>query len=331
MATIADIASALGLNKTTVSKALNNSSDIRRETRERVLAEADRIGYIKHKQKNAARNEWIGVICPEVTSYYYAQVVTCLSARLQEKGYGALVALSAFSPETEKRLLAHLVGLNVAGIVIITEQTNLSPVIRATPGAARIPIVIMGLNYEAVDHDVVSIDEKRGVQAVVEHLRAQGHQRIAFLGDRLVNNRLLYLEKSLKEAGLALPEERVVLLDQRNEACGYEGMRRLLALKERPTAVFAGYDAIALGAYRACAEAKLRVPEDVALVGFDDSDFCRYLPRSMSSVNCDVAAECRVAAAILLGKIKDPQPQSIQTAAIVPKLIPRESSLRARP
>ena len=92
MATLMDIARALDLNKTTVSKALNDSSDISRETKNRVLAEAERIGYVKHKLKKGLQNQSgvIGIICPEVVSYYYAQIVTSLSSCLRNKGYDTL-------------------------------------------------------------------------------------------------------------------------------------------------------------------------------------------------------------------------------------------------
>jgi len=126
-----------------------------------------------------------------------------------------------------------------------------------------------------------------------------------------------------------LCEEHMVLSDSRNEECGYNGMCHLLSLKERPTAVFAAYDTIALGAYRALTVNGLCVPEDVSLVSIDDSDFCRYLPQSLTSVNYDVAAECRVAVAILLNRIKEQDSLSVQSAAIIPRLIIRESSCNA--
>lgn len=329
--TLLDIANRLGLNKTTVSKALNNSSDISRETRERVLAEADRIGYVKHLRKRAAQREssLIGIVCPEVTSHYYSQAVTFLNARLQEKNYHMILALSDFSPEVEKMQLAQFVQMNVAGIIAITEQVDLSPAIHSIPGANAIPMVIMGLNYESRDIDVVSIDEKSGVREVVEHLIERGHRRIGFVGDQFVSPRLEALRNCLAANGIPLPEEYVALSDKRNEECGYEAIQQLLRLSERPTAVFAGYDSIALGAYRALSEAGVRIPEDIALVGVDDSDFCRYLPCSMTSVNYDIAAECRVATAILLGRIRNREQKFVQTAAIVPRLAIRESTASA--
>ena len=113
---------------------------------------------------------------------------------------------------------------------------------------------------------------------------------------------------------------------KRNEECGYEGMRKLMTLKTPPTAVLNGYDRIALGAYRAASEMNLRVSEDVALAGFDDADFCRYLPQKLTSVNYDVVAECRVASAILLNRIRESDAQFTQTVAITPRLIAREST-----
>ena len=329
MATLTDIAQALGLNKTTVSKALNDSSDISPETKARVQMEANRIGYIKHKLKKRPNRQvnLIGIICPEVVSHYYAQVVTHLSANIHKKGYGTIFLLSEFSPAMETVSLTQLVNLNVAGIVFITEQTDVCSIISSVPGASDIPTIIMGLNYMSKDHDVVSVDEAYGIVALVDHLVERGHRHIAFLGDNLVSNRLNYFRRAMASKGLRLPEEYICLSDKRNEVCGYEGMRQLMTLRSPPTAVFSGYDRIALGAYRAATEMNLRVPEDVALAGFDDADLCSYLPKTMTSVNCDVEAGCRVATAILMSRICEGDSTFTQTVAITPRLIVKESTL----
>ncbi len=328
MATLADIAAALNLNKTTVSKALNDSSDISRATKQRVLEEAERVGYTKHKRKKAPveRRNLVGIICPEIVSGYYARIATHLQAHLRKKGFQALLALSAFSPELEKEQLAFLTQLNPSGIIVVTEQRDISNSIHDIPGAQSIPTVVMGLNYASREYDVVSVDETYGIRALVEHLAKQGHRRIAFIGDALAQSRLHALRQALAQKDIALPEEYVATPDVRNEPCGYEGMKRLLALKTPPTAVVAGYDTIALGAYRAIAEAGLRVPEDIALTGFDDADFCPFLPCALTSVDCDVAAQCRVAVAILSSKILQNGETFTQSVAITPRLMARESS-----
>ncbi len=328
MATLADIAAALNLNKTTVSKALNDSSDISRATKQRVLEEAERVGYTKHKRKKVPveRRNLVGIICPEIVSGYYARIATHLQAHLRKKGFQALLALSAFSPELEKEQLAFLTQLNPSGIIVVTEQRDISNSIHDIPGAQSIPAVVMGLNYASREYDVVSVDETYGIRALVEHLAKQGHRRIAFIGDALAQSRLHALRQALAQKDIALPEEYVATPDVRNEPCGYEGMKRLLALKTPPTAVVAGYDTIALGAYRAIAEAGLRVPEDIALTGFDDADFCPFLPCALTSVDCDVAAQCRVAVAILSSKILQNGETFTQSVAITPRLMARESS-----
>ena len=174
MATLADIAAALNLNKTTVSKALNDSSDISRATKQRVLEEAERVGYTKHKRKKVPveRRNLVGIICPEIVSGYYARIATHLQAHLRKKGFQALLALSAFSPELEKEQLAFLTQLNPSGIIVVTEQRDISNSIHDIPGAQSIPTVVMGLNYASREYDVVSVDETYGIRALVEHRQA---------------------------------------------------------------------------------------------------------------------------------------------------------------
>lgn len=103
-------------------------------------------------------------------------------------------------------------------------------------------------------------------------------------------------------------------------------MTRLLESKIKPTAVVAGYDSIALGAYRALSEHGLSIPEHFALVSFDDASFCRYLPCTITTVNYDANAESRVAAAILLSRIENSGTDFTQAVAIIPKLMVREST-----
>lgn len=326
MARLSDIAQTLGISKTTVSKALNNSTDISAETRARVFAEAERLGYSTRKSRIRPHEKIVGVVCPEVTSRYYSQIVTSLNNNLLKKGYNTLLTLSAFSPEAERKQIEQLVSLKVAGIVVVTEQEDISPTLSKIAVISKIPVVVMGLNYESKINDVVSVDDAFGVCTLVEQLIANGYTEFGFIGDRLVQNRLIQLKRCLKDHGMELPENYVVTLDERNEDCGYHAMQQLLASPSRPQVIIAGYDLIALGAYRALTEAGLRVPEDMALAGFDNADFCAFLPSSLTSIDCDVPAQCRVATAILVSRIESDEPSFTQNVAIIPHLIEREST-----
>lgn len=320
--TLLDIANNLNLNKTTVSKALNHSSDISQETLQRVQEEARRLGYVKTLRRTQNRSTIVGVICPDAESPHYSRMINSLARHLREKGYGMILMLSFYSEEMELTLLDQLQQINVAGIILITEQTGetLENRIISTP------MVIIGLNFESDEYDVVSIDERRGIRAIVEHLINQGRRRIAFIGNEMVNQRLKFLREYLHANSVNLPDKYVILDNQSSAQCGYEGVRKLLSLPERPTAIVAGYDLIALGAYRALAEMNIQVPQEISLIGFDDAVYCRYLPTSMSSVNYDIDTECDVAVAVLLGRMQAGDDRGIQAIAIIPKLQIRESS-----
>lgn len=329
MATLNDIAANLGLNKTTVSKALNGSTDISASTRERVIAEARKIGYVKvnRSKKQNARKQTVGIVCPEITSFYYASLVTELTELLHSKGYKTIVMLSSFSAESEKECLAELISLNVCGIVFVTEEGDIAPIIHSQSDVSDFPpLVVIGLNCTSREFDTVSVDEDYAIQLITDYLISLGHRSFAFIGDNLVGKRLEYLRKRLENKGIALRPDQIILSDKRNEECGYECMNRLLGKKELPTAVVAGYDTIALGAIRALSEHGMSVPEQMSLVSFDDADFSRFLPLSITTVSYDAAAESKVAVAILLSRIHDGNSTFKQTAAIIPKLIVREST-----
>lgn len=330
MATLSDIAALVGVNKTTVSKALRGSSDISRETRQRVQTAAAQLGYAAAPRKVSAPARLVGVLCPEVTSYYYSRIVTALNEFLMEQSFATVLMLTDFSHRREEELIDQLAKLDVAGAICITEHPNIGDILAAQTRGRAMPTVVMGLNYEALDHDAVSVNERLGIRQAVERLILLKHRRIAFIGDELENERLRYLREALSAKGLSLPDEYISISPKRFEARGYEGMKALLKLAVPPTAVVAGYDAVALGAYRAICEAGLSVPGDLSLVGFDDADFCGFLPISLTSINSNAADMCRIVTKILLKKIREPEYRIVQTVAVQPEFIARESIGPAR-
>jgi DNA-binding LacI/PurR family transcriptional regulator len=322
-----DIARMAGVNKSTVSKALRGSSDINPETGERIREVARQMGYVHKSTHKAAPNQMIGIICPEVISGYYARIITTLTNHLLKHEYLALTALSDFSQHREEQILTQFAHMQVSGIMYITEQSNAGDILAKTfAGHSAIPLVIIGLNYEDQKHDVISVDERLGIRRIVEHLIDLGHTRIAFIGDILVQQRLRYFQDCLKHHDI-VPDSRYIAIGaERHEQGGYLRMQHLLALPEPPTAVVAGYDAMALGAMRALKEAGKRVPEDISLTGFDDSSLCKYLPTALTTVNCNIEEMSRIAAAILLKNIRDPSYHVVQTVAIQPDFMVREST-----
>ena len=322
-----DIASKLGLNKTTVSKALRGSSDISEKTRASVLKAALELGYDKAKPIKVEQFERkkVAILCPEIVEYYYSKITTSLYEQLWEAGYDPSVYITGFSAERESTLLAQAVEFKAVGVVLLTEHADVTEAARKALGKEQIALVVIGLNYEAGVYDVISVDEKYGIEKAVSHLLALKRRHFAFIGDKYGEKRLLFLKNALQAAGFALSRE-FTSPNLRHEVCGYVGMAELLKSGERPDVIFAEYDAIAVGAFRAMCEADIRVPEDIALLGFDNVPYCEYLPVTLSSIDNHIEEMCNIALAILKKKIVDPDFKVVQTVAITPEYIIREST-----
>lgn len=328
MVTQNDIALVAGVNKSTVSKALRGSSDISKDTSKRILEIAEQLGYSHKSARKTMPNKIIGIMCPEVVSEYYARIVTTLTEHLMKHGYFALTALSDFAESQEEQIIMQFGHMQMSGIICITEQSSIGDILnKVFAKYPPIPTIIIGLNYEDQKHDVISVDERLGMRRIAEHLLSLGHERIAFIGDMLVQQRLGFLQDCLNTHGIALDPQYIAIGSERYEQGGYLRMKQLLSLPQTPTAVVAGYDALALGAYRAIKESGRSVPEDISLTGFDDSSLCAFLPTALTTVNCNIEEMSRIAATILLKNIRDLSYHVVQTVAIQPNFVVRESTL----
>ena len=323
MPTLQEIADLAGVNKTTVSKALRNSGDINRETARRIHEIASQLKYPVYKRQRQPSR--IGILCPEVTSHYYSTMTTALYEAFIEANYRPFLMLTEFSRENEDKYLRMLMEDRLAGIVCITESPDIGLSVNG-PVLEDTPIIVIGMNYQAANYDALSVDERVGIRAAVEHLVSLGHERIAFVGGLYGMQRMRFLEDALRLNKLTLPAEYVAVSELRDEINGYKQMKQLLGCDPLPTAVVAEYDLVALGAMRALFEAGLSVPGDISLVGFDNVEMGRYLPVSLTSIDCNVRDMCKIATSILLSKIHNAEYRTIQTVAVKPTLVVREST-----
>jgi DNA-binding LacI/PurR family transcriptional regulator len=216
--------------------------------------------------------------------------------------------------------------MNMAGIICITEQAFLSPLIRETIALNSIPILQIAMNQRSAGHDNICVDENAGITMIINHLIQLGHREIAFLGERYAERRMQYFKNAMKDHGLN--DSTVLITQTRHWQAGYELADQLLTKykKQKITAVVAEYDDIALGAMRRFKEAGFRVPDDLSIVGFDDANYCRYLPIALTTVESHIDEMCEIALDILYKKIQNPQYRVVQNISIVPDLIYREST-----
>jgi DNA-binding LacI/PurR family transcriptional regulator len=189
-----------------------------------------------------------------------------------------------------------------------------------------IPILQIAMNQRAVKHDNICIDEHAGLIMIINHLTQLGHKNIVFFGERYAERRLQYFREAMREHGLC--DAFVFITQTRHWQAGYELAEELLVKQKKisATAIVAEYDDIALGAIRRLKEAGLEVPGDFSVVGFDDANYGRYLPVSLTTVESHIEEMCGIAFETLSKKIENPRYKVIQSISIVPDLICREST-----
>ena len=174
--------------------------------------------------------------------------------------------------------------------------------------------------------DQINLNDRSGMEQVVNHLAALGHTRIGFIGERLCVGRLNNLISLLKERSPDICDSHVKIGEMRFEAGGYEQMMLLLEEPDLPTAVIAGYDQMAFGALKAVWEAGLDVPEDFSLVGFDNVAQDEYLPRKLTSVANHVNSMAQIATQLLFNRIDYAGETVTQTVFLHPTLMVRETT-----
>ncbi|SHL02900.1 LacI family DNA-binding transcriptional regulator [Rhodothermus profundi] len=290
--TIRDVARAAGVSISTVSLVLNNKGHVSEATRRRVLKAARELGYVPSRAArdlSLKRTGNIGFVLRDdhftrsEPFYTYIFLGTEFEARL----HNLYVLLTTIPRDYQPRVHTprFLRERNVDGLLV---AGKVSDTFLQEVRAMKLPTVL--IDYEAEGFPAVVIDNQGGARVAVEHLLQQGHRRIAFVGADLqhpsIANRLEGYRGALVRTGQT-PDPALVLVDEEAEPTRATGQRlgqRLLELKTRPTAAFCANDALALGVMETLLQAGLRIPEDVALVGFDDVQGATQAPVPLTSV-----------------------------------------------
>jgi DNA-binding LacI/PurR family transcriptional regulator len=330
MARLKDIASLTGVNVSTVSKALRGKDDINPETRQRIVDAAKSLKYSTRKNEPVAASATIGVICPEIRSGYYAQIITALESQLRRHGFGMLLGLTDFVYAREVALLEQFRKQSVSGIVCVTEHEKIEYDLRTFRTVYDMPVVVVATVIAIEDFDYVKVNDELSVRLAVNHLHELGHTLVGFVGDSVSRQRRVVFTDTMKQLGLPVREEYLRMGAERFEVGGYLRMKELLAERIPPTAVLAAYDDVAIGAMRAINEAGLSVPADISIVGIDGIEAGGYLPTSLTSVACDTAEMAESAARILVKKIINRTFTVVQHVEVNPELIVRQSTAAPR-
>jgi LacI family transcriptional regulator len=325
--TIVTIARELGVHPSTVSRALSGASRVSGKRAAQIRAAALALGYKPNpwaRSLRTHRSHLIGLVVPRLTDGVLAHMFEAAEDRARSAGYQAVTSSTRDVDEEERRLVRALTDRRVDGLILATALLD-DPLLDEL-AAQGVPFVL--LNRRSGDHPVVRGNDALGGYLAVRHLISAGHRRIGFISgpkgvSTAVDRREGY-ERALTEGGLALDPALVVESTFSAEG-GVRAASDLLSREDRPTAIFAVNDATAVGAMAVARDLGLEVPDDLALVGYNDTELAALLPVGLSSVSVSVKQMGEIAVDLLLEQLGGSPRRSV---LIAPQLVVRASSAK---
>ena len=340
--TLTDIAATIGVAPMTVSRVVNGTGYVSEDTRQRVMTAIKEMNYRRNglaRNLKRQRTETVGLIIGDISNPYSTELANAVRSTLSNRGYSLFICISEHSAKEDITAIDSLADHNVDGIIVAT-RSNIGGDERLKDIAdSGLPLVVVGRDFHHDAVDSVSADNFTGGFEATQHLIDLGHKRIAFIGAGFENRGSLkrlqgYLSALVKHE-LAVDERLITgrkesLSDvpgYSTEKIGYEGMKRLLSLPNRPTAVFARNDFTAMGAMTAIKEAGLSIPQDVAVVGFDDTPLAVHTLPPLTTVRQPMRLQGQIAAELLLRRISGTDSTETETRTFDCELIVRESTV----
>lgn len=325
----------------TVSRVINRSGYVSEETRSKIVKAAKEMNY---RRNGLARNlkrqytETVGLVLGDISNPYSTELARAVRETLSLRGFNLFICISEHSAKEDIAAFESLVNHSVDGIIVATRSNAAGDEYLRGIVENNVPVVVIGRDFQHESVDYVSADNLRGGFEATRHLIDLGHRRIGFIGANLSDGERL---KRLQGYLNAL-EQHQISVDERlitgrresgtdipgysTERVGYEGMKRLLSLPVRPTAVFARNDFTAIGAMTAIKEAGLKIPEDVAIVGFDDIPLAIHTSPPLSTVRQPMRRQGQLAAEMLLKRIENNEIVIREESILSCELVVRQST-----
>ncbi len=333
-----DIAEDLGVSLVTVSKVLRNKPGVGEATRKRVLKRVREVNYRPNmlaRSLASGKSYSAGLIVPDLVDTFFAELANGVSAGLRKESYQLILASAEGKPELEQIQIEHLLARGVDALLIASCENNargFKSVVKS-----KIPYVLIDRFLPELNGNFVGTDDVEAGRLATAHLIELGRKRIAHIGGELISTAVGRLEgykKALAANRIPFRPELVEIrsrLEEGGVQIGSHAMRELLKLKIRPNAVFCYNDLTAVGAIRCLRENRLRVPEDLAVIGCGNLRLSEYLEVPLSTIDQSAQQLGEEAASMALSLISRKRKRGERQLLIEPKLIVRQSTIgRAR-
>ncbi|MGC9018946.1 MAG: LacI family DNA-binding transcriptional regulator [Candidatus Bipolaricaulaceae bacterium] len=282
MVTIRDVAARAGVSVATVSHVINGTRKVAPSTAERVCRAIEELGYQPNSLARGLRTrvtQVIGVLVSDITNPFFATLVRGVEDAARDAGYSVIICNSDEDPEKEDHYIRVLWQRRVDGLLIVPTRDGTSPAIRDLI-KKKVPFVFIDRKAKDIQADAVLSDNVNGAYQAVKHLVEHGHRRIGIVlgipGATTTEERFAGYCLALQEAGLVVEKELVKWGGYRFEG-GQKAMTHLLNLSQIPTAVFSVNNQMTLGILAALRRQNVKIPQEIAVVGFDDSEWAEFM------------------------------------------------------
>ena len=318
-ASLQDVARRAGVSTATVSRVINGAAPVSEDVRQRVEAASRALGYIPNgvaRALSSRRTGAIGAVIPTIENDGFARTVFALQKRLQAAGRTLLLANSDYDLDVELDEVTRLLSQGVDGLVLIGGDHR--PELTALVERKHIPLVeIWTLTASA---PCVGFDNARQASVLADHLLDLGHRRIAILAGRTEHNdraaaRVMGVRASLAARGLATCGEWLTARPYRIGE-GRRGARALMGAAEPPTAIVCGNDQLAFGVLVEARALGLKVPDDLSVAGFGDSDYAEFLDPPLTTMHAPAEEIGDRAASYLLARLAGEPAETMQSVAV---------------
>lgn len=336
--TIKDIAKALGISTSTVSRALRDSHEISPETKQLVLDCAEKLNYHPNPialSLKERRSRSIGVVVAEIANNFFSQVINGIESIAYDRGYNVIISQTRESYDREVMDLQYLASRSVDGLLIsLSTETNDLNHLKSLHDKG-LPIVFFDRITEEINTHKVIVDNFKGAYDATEHLIRNGHKRIGVLANSeflsITHERVAGYKEALIRNGIKVDENYI-------QHCFYGGMifeeiedavNKLFTLKNKPDAIFTSSDKLTTGCLKTLKRRGLKVPDDISVVGFSNSDIAELIDPPLTVVRQPAYEMGKAATELLLQLVESKRPvKEFEKRIMTPELQVRESSLK---